>query len=146
LQRVLGPGERRPPTGSWAILIDSLSMWGRAAEAEGDLDAKRVYWARYENAQGQTWETRNPGDRSCQAEAAARAGAGCATATDEEQRSGESPASHGYKHSSASRRGADAVRRQRQRLVWAACGRRGAPRMERAPRLPGSLASPRRRA
>jgi hypothetical protein len=64
IQRVLRSGERRPDPGSWAILIDSLSMWGRTAEAEGDLDAKRVYWARYENAQGQTWETRNPGDRS----------------------------------------------------------------------------------
>jgi hypothetical protein len=41
-------------------------LWGRAAESEqpGDLDAKRVYWARYENAQGETWETSNPGDRS----------------------------------------------------------------------------------
>ena len=53
------------PRGSfWLILIDSLSLWGRAAQSDGDLDAKRVYWARYENAQGQTWETRNPGDRS----------------------------------------------------------------------------------
>ena len=64
IQRVLRPGERRPEPGSWPILIDSLSMLGRVAEAEGSLDAKRVYWARYENAQGQTWETRNPGDRS----------------------------------------------------------------------------------
>jgi hypothetical protein len=66
IQRVLRPGERRPESGSLPIVIDSLSMWGRAAESEnpGDLDAKRVYWARYENAQGQTWETRNPGDRS----------------------------------------------------------------------------------
>jgi hypothetical protein len=65
LQRVLPPGKRCPESGSWPILIDSLSMWGRAAESdEGELDAKRVYWTRYENAQGQTWETRNPGDRS----------------------------------------------------------------------------------
>jgi hypothetical protein len=67
IQRVLKPGDRRPPEeGSWPILIDSLSMWGRAADSkdEGDLDATRVYWARYENAQGKTWETRNPGDRS----------------------------------------------------------------------------------
>jgi hypothetical protein len=41
-------------------------LWGRAAESEerGDLDAKRSYWAQYENAQRQTWETCNPGDRS----------------------------------------------------------------------------------
>jgi hypothetical protein len=64
VQRVLRPGERRPDDASLLILIDSLTLWGRAAEADGDLDAKRVYWARYENAQGQTWETRNPGDRS----------------------------------------------------------------------------------
>jgi len=64
VQRVLKPGERRPPEGAWAILIDSLSMLGRAGEAKGELDAKRVYWARYENAQKHTWETRNPGDRS----------------------------------------------------------------------------------
>ena len=31
---------------------------------KGNPDAGRVYWARYENAQGKTWETRNPGDRS----------------------------------------------------------------------------------
>jgi hypothetical protein len=64
IQRVLRPGEQRPAGGSWPILIDSLSMWGRAAQSDGDLDSKRVYWARYENAQGQTWESRNPGDRS----------------------------------------------------------------------------------
>lgn len=66
IQRVLRAGERRPASESWPILIDSLSLWGRASESEqpGDLDAKRVYWARYENAQGETWETLNPGDRS----------------------------------------------------------------------------------
>ncbi len=68
VQRVMKAGERRPPgeTESWPILIDSLSLWGRAAESDqpGDLDAKRVYWARYENARGETWETINPGDRS----------------------------------------------------------------------------------
>lgn len=66
IQRVLRSGERRPESGTWPILIDSLSLWGRASENEqpGDLDTTRVYWARYENAEGQTWETRNPGDRS----------------------------------------------------------------------------------
>jgi hypothetical protein len=64
LQRVLPPGKRCPESSAWPILIDPLSLWGRAAESDGDLDANRIYWARYENAQGQTWETRNPGDRS----------------------------------------------------------------------------------
>lgn len=66
VQRVLKAGERRPEQESWPILIDSLSLWGRAAESEqpGDLDAKRTYWARYENAQGETWETVHPWDRA----------------------------------------------------------------------------------
>lgn len=64
VQRILRAGDRRPESGAWRILIDSLSMMGRAADDRGDLDANRVYWARYENAQRQTWETRNPGDRS----------------------------------------------------------------------------------
>jgi Xaa-Pro aminopeptidase len=66
VQRVMKPGDRRPEADSWPVLIDSLSMWGRAADSKGsgDLDANRMYWARYENAQGKTWETRNPGDRS----------------------------------------------------------------------------------
>jgi hypothetical protein len=69
LQRVLRPGERRPETGSWSIPIPSLSLLGRAADTikadrPDTLDKERVYWARYENAEGQTWETRNPGDRS----------------------------------------------------------------------------------
>lgn len=66
IQRVLAPRERRPPVDSWPILVDSLTLWGRAAESKqpGDLDAKRTYWARYENAQRETWETTNPGDRT----------------------------------------------------------------------------------
>lgn len=69
LQRVVRTGERRPETGSWPILIPSLSIFGRALDTTKagrpvTLDKERVYWARYENAEGQTWETRNPGDRS----------------------------------------------------------------------------------
>jgi hypothetical protein len=69
LQRVLPAGARRPETESWAIPIPSLSLMGRAvdtikADKPDTLDKERVYWARYENAEGQTWETRNPGDRS----------------------------------------------------------------------------------
>jgi len=40
------------------------TVHSRASKREGDLDAGRIYWCRYENAIGQTWETRNPGDRS----------------------------------------------------------------------------------
>ena len=69
IQRVIRPGERHPGAGAWPIALTSLAIWGRAAESiesgkRGTLDAARVYWARYENAEGKTWETRNPGDRS----------------------------------------------------------------------------------
>lgn len=49
-----------------AAAIASMTMWARAAksDAPGDRDAKRIYRARYENARGDTRETRNPGDRS----------------------------------------------------------------------------------
>lgn len=61
VHRVLRPGERRPTGGSWPILIPVLSLLGGDG---GDPDPGRVYWARYENARSQTWETRNPWDRS----------------------------------------------------------------------------------
>jgi hypothetical protein len=61
IQRVLRPSERRPGEGSWPILISQLSLVGGS---HSDPDPRRVYWARYENARGQTWETRNPWDRS----------------------------------------------------------------------------------
>jgi hypothetical protein len=60
VQRVLRPGERRPTEGSWPVLIPQRSLLG----TNGDPDPGRVYWARYENARTQTWETRNPADRS----------------------------------------------------------------------------------
>ncbi|WP_445152519.1 hypothetical protein [Baekduia sp. Peel2402] len=69
LQRVLRPGDQRPERGAWSIPIPFLSMPGRIGDARSadkpdTVDKQRVYWARYENAEGQTWETRNPGDRS----------------------------------------------------------------------------------
>lgn len=69
VQRVIRPGVQRPEEGSLPILLTSLAIWGRAAdsvakEGAGQLDAGRMYWARYESADGKTWETRNPGDRS----------------------------------------------------------------------------------
>lgn len=63
VQRVIRSNERRPDGTSWPVLIDSVEIYGMAASA-GDPDPSRVYWARYENTQGKTWETRNPGDRS----------------------------------------------------------------------------------
>jgi len=62
VQRVLKPDERRPAQGSWPVVIDSLHIFG--AGAQGDPEPTTIYWARYENAYGKTWETRNPGDRS----------------------------------------------------------------------------------
>jgi hypothetical protein len=69
-QRVLGAGKRLPPgTKVIPLRIASEAIWGVAARRvgkgrKGDMDQGRVYWCRYENAIGQTWETRNPGDRS----------------------------------------------------------------------------------
>lgn len=40
--------------------MDAFLLIGK----RGDPDEASVFWARYENAQGKTWETRNPGNRS----------------------------------------------------------------------------------
>jgi len=61
VQRVLRPGERRPEIGSWEIVMPQASVVGSNG---GDVDAGRAYWARYSNAYGKTWETRNPSDRT----------------------------------------------------------------------------------
>lgn len=70
VQRVLGAGERIPPEGAWAIALTSLEVWGRAADAAaaGEPMDPATYWARFENAQGKTWETVNPGDRNARLE------------------------------------------------------------------------------
>lgn len=57
--RVLGPEKRLPSTASWVLELDPLLFLGRT-----EPDSTRMFWARYENAQGKLWETRNPGDRS----------------------------------------------------------------------------------
>jgi hypothetical protein len=62
VQRVVRSGQQIPPGGYWPILIDLTRMM--SGTGEGDPDPGRIYWARYENARGQVWETRNPGDRS----------------------------------------------------------------------------------
>ena len=63
-QRVVRRGERVPEVIAARILITSLDVWGTTPRARDNPHPGRVYWARYENAQGKTWETRNPGDRS----------------------------------------------------------------------------------
>jgi hypothetical protein len=66
VERVLRSGARRPSRGAtpgWLpILIPQVSLVGSPGDREPDLS--RVYWARYESARGQTWETRNPWQRS----------------------------------------------------------------------------------
>jgi hypothetical protein len=42
------------------LQFDRLYLLGKIA----DPDVSSMFWARYENAQGKLWETRNPGNRS----------------------------------------------------------------------------------
>lgn len=66
--RVLRPGGRLPPgkVGSLPIYIPSTDLAALVVahkwrpRRRGTIDDGRVYWCRYENAHGQTWETRNP--------------------------------------------------------------------------------------
>src|ERR1700733_2052808 len=60
--RVLGAGERLPLAEgtSWPLRVDALILMSKRSSP----DPTRVFWARYENAQGKVWETRNPGDPS----------------------------------------------------------------------------------
>jgi hypothetical protein len=59
-QRVARVGARLPEGGgSFNIEVP----WEKFAIGR-DTDDRRVYWCRYENAYGKTWETRNPVDRS----------------------------------------------------------------------------------
>jgi len=60
-QRVLHPRESAPPEGSLPILISSTDIW---TQGKGTPEDSAFYWARYENAQGRTWETINPPARS----------------------------------------------------------------------------------
>jgi hypothetical protein len=73
-QRVVESNSRLPEKGDFEIVVSSLELLGAAhgrvkermkgKTPQGDLDEGRLYWCRDENAVGQTWETRNPGDRS----------------------------------------------------------------------------------
>jgi hypothetical protein len=66
LWRVVRVGERLPPIptagsrqsdGAFLIVVDSETM-----AAIGKNRGSKMHWCRYENAYGQTWETRNPVD------------------------------------------------------------------------------------
>jgi hypothetical protein len=70
-QRVVAPGDTLPQPDSrrgssmfgppdFSIFISSLDFMGLGRTS----DEEAIYWCRYENAHGQTWETHNPGDRS----------------------------------------------------------------------------------
>jgi hypothetical protein len=69
-QRVVEPLARLPDDGDFEIGVSTVELIGtihkhRSNREPGrDIDAGRIYWCRYENAVGQTWETQNPGDRS----------------------------------------------------------------------------------
>jgi len=60
VERVLRSGQRKPPDerDELPIFIPQTSLLGLRGGSE--QDDTRVYWSRYENVVGQTWETRNP--------------------------------------------------------------------------------------
>lgn len=67
--RVIRSGERIPERSpnSIALFMASIEVWAIAmprklCRRRGTIDDGRVYWCRYENAHGQTWETLNPAD------------------------------------------------------------------------------------
>lgn len=61
-RNVLGAGHETPGQ-RWEI--SSGDFWDVAAmRSDGKLHSSRLYWCRYENTTGATWETRNPADRS----------------------------------------------------------------------------------
>jgi len=59
-QRVIRSGARMPE-GAETFRVEI--PW-ESFRAGSNSDQSRVYWCRYENAYGKTWETRNPVDRS----------------------------------------------------------------------------------
>lgn len=65
VQRVVPAGARLPANEAenFPVLLTSEDIWHTAA-VRGSLDDTAIYWCRYENALGHTWETRNPADRS----------------------------------------------------------------------------------
>lgn len=65
-QRVVRSQQRIPAEegDGWMIPIPSLAVYGGAWKKEEPPEASMFYWARYEDAQGRTYETRNSPDRS----------------------------------------------------------------------------------
>jgi hypothetical protein len=57
---VVNVGQRVPVNGTFQLRAP-LAPYGLARGGE-NVDARRVFWARYENSFGEDWETRNPGD------------------------------------------------------------------------------------
>jgi hypothetical protein len=65
-QRVVSPGTRLPEEGALLLKLTTYELFGAAARGkqDGRLHTSAIYWCRYENSTGATWETRNPVDRS----------------------------------------------------------------------------------
>lgn len=57
---IVKPGQRLPNSSGWPLQFDRLYLLSKIANP----DDSSIFWARYENAQGKLWETRNPGNRS----------------------------------------------------------------------------------
>lgn len=57
---IVKPGQRLPNSSGWPLQFDRLYLLSTIANP----DDSSIFWARYENAQGKLWETRNPGNRS----------------------------------------------------------------------------------
>jgi hypothetical protein len=56
----VAPGQRVPPTDHFEVEVHSSAFV--VSSQGGGVYARRQYWARYENAYGRVWETRNPVD------------------------------------------------------------------------------------
>jgi hypothetical protein len=52
--------QRLPDHASWPLEFEQLFLLSEIETPENEC----LFWARYENAQGKAWETRNPADRS----------------------------------------------------------------------------------
>jgi hypothetical protein len=76
LRFTLSPGERVPVLGLNVFEVKvPLDAYVDSPKGVG-VDERRVYWARYENALGQTWETANPADPYAAYQAIADSGGG----------------------------------------------------------------------
>jgi hypothetical protein len=60
-RHIVNAGERLPAEGNTFELPASIAPFVLQRAGPG-VDARRIFWARYENSFGEHWETRNPGD------------------------------------------------------------------------------------